>query len=479
MLLRQTLLYLPAQLIGPLALFVAAVLWTHLLPPDSYGTLMLVMAVQELIFGFGLSWLSLTVLRYRDSLEKGEGAERFRRAEAGLLYLSIVAQLVGVAVVFPFFDRATPELIAASAVFIISRSLLNHLAERSRAGGAIVWYTIAQTTGPLLGFLLALALTRIFGASPTVAIAGYAIVQIATLPFVWIRSGATFTAGAPTREFLKPLWRYGAPLLLSSVVTWVSINGIRIVVDKMQGAVALGLMSVGWGLGQRIASTVAMLVTAAAFPLAVKLFNAGDRDGAMDQLAQNGVLLIALLAPATAGLILIDDALIQLLIAQPYWSVTIAILPYAVLSGVVRNVRVHYADQVFLLHERTGWLLVQTTVEAAATMIGAALGAMMSGVVGAVIGAFIAHAAVMLWVFAQGVILLGLRIRWADLARIALATAAMSIAVWLMPIEASVIKVTLAIFVGAIVYGVALLALFPDIVLRLQRASSRTQRSMQ
>ena len=54
MLLRQTLLYLPAQLVGPFALFIAAVVWTHLLPPDAYGTLMLVMAIQELIFGFGL-----------------------------------------------------------------------------------------------------------------------------------------------------------------------------------------------------------------------------------------------------------------------------------------------------------------------------------------------------------------------------------------------------------------------------------------
>ena len=270
---------------------------------------------------------------------------------------------------------------------------------------------------------------------------------------------------------LEPLWRYGAPLLLASIVTWISVNGIRIVVDKLQGPVELGLVSVGWGLGQRIASTVAMLVTAAAFPLAVKSFNDGSPERAMDQLAQNGALLIALLAPATAGLALIDDDLIKLLVAQPYWEATIAILPFAVLSGVVRNVRAHYADQSFLLHERTGWLLFWTTVEAAATMLGAVVGALTQGVLGAVIGALCAHIAIMLLVFAHGVAMLGLRIRWSDLIRIGVATAAMSGVVALMPIDQSAVRLSAAVLVGAAIYGATLLLLFPEHVGKLLRAA--------
>ena len=148
MLLRQTLLYLPAQLVGPLALFVAAVVWTHLLPPEGYGTLMLVMAAQELVFAFGLSSLSLTVLRYRETLEKSEGTEKFRRAEAGFLYGSILVQTLAVWALMPFVGRATPALIAAAALFVVTRSLLSHLAERARSAGGVFWYTMISGSMP-------------------------------------------------------------------------------------------------------------------------------------------------------------------------------------------------------------------------------------------------------------------------------------------------------------------------------------------
>ena len=42
--------YMPAQLIGPLFQFIAAVAWTHYLSPGEYGVLAYVMAAQELAY---------------------------------------------------------------------------------------------------------------------------------------------------------------------------------------------------------------------------------------------------------------------------------------------------------------------------------------------------------------------------------------------------------------------------------------------
>ena len=44
MLIYQTLLYLPAQLLGPAVQFLAAVAWTHWLSPSEYGVVALVIA---------------------------------------------------------------------------------------------------------------------------------------------------------------------------------------------------------------------------------------------------------------------------------------------------------------------------------------------------------------------------------------------------------------------------------------------------
>jgi O-antigen/teichoic acid export membrane protein len=48
MLLRQTILYLPAQFVGPLAQFVSVILWTYFLSPEELGAFALITAAQEL-----------------------------------------------------------------------------------------------------------------------------------------------------------------------------------------------------------------------------------------------------------------------------------------------------------------------------------------------------------------------------------------------------------------------------------------------
>ena len=69
MLIRQTILYLPAQLLGPLFQFIAAVVWTHWLVPDAYGVLAFVIAAQELAFALCLSWWSHYTMRYLGTFE--------------------------------------------------------------------------------------------------------------------------------------------------------------------------------------------------------------------------------------------------------------------------------------------------------------------------------------------------------------------------------------------------------------------------
>ena len=45
--------------------------------------------------------------------------------------------------------------------------------------------------------------------------------------------------------------------------------------------------------------------------------------------------------------------IVHLLIAAPFQAVTLAVLPLSALAGAIRNLRAHFGDQVFLLHNRT------------------------------------------------------------------------------------------------------------------------------
>ncbi len=132
--------------------------------------------------------------------------------------------------------------------------------------------------------------------------AGYAIAQAAALLAVLLRIEKGAHPQRFSRELIAKAATYALPLVIGTVLIWVANNGIRFVVEWRDGAAAVGLVSVGWSIGLRIASVAAMVVTAAGFPLALARARSGGTSAGQDQLARNSLLLAAVLAPSAAGL---------------------------------------------------------------------------------------------------------------------------------------------------------------------------------
>ena len=171
------------------------------------------------------------------------------------------------------------------------------------------------------------------------------------------------------REIVAHALRYGIPLIIGGALGWVGLNASRFIVNEMSGVAAAGLFAVGYGLGQRAAAVAAMLVTAAAFPLAVKSMEQEGSQAAMRQLADNSALLVAILAPSLAGIFMLRTEIVHLLIAAPFQAVTLAILPLSTLAGAIRNLRAHFGDQVFLLQNRTRWMMAVAAIDASTTVV--------------------------------------------------------------------------------------------------------------
>jgi O-antigen/teichoic acid export membrane protein len=270
----------------------------------------------------------------------------------------------------------------------------------------------------------------------------------------------------PDRALLRAALAFGAPVVLSNLLSWLGGNLIRFVVHHGAGAVALGLLSVGWGLATRLAGVAAMLVTAAAYPLAVKAMEAGDADGAKRQLSDNSVLLLALLAPTAAGMAVLSAPFTELLVAPQYHAMTIAILPWALLGACIRNLRMHGWDQLFLLCEAPRAMAVLDAVEVAVTLAGAGLGLWWGGVPGAVIGSTVAAALVALgdWLYLRR--RFGLQAPFWRYAKVIAAALGMAGALhgftrWGLQPGPGVWPLLLSAALGAAVYVVLLMLLFP------------------
>ena len=472
MLLRHTLLYLPAQLIGPLFQLISVIVWTHVVDEHTLGVITLVTATHELLQIAFLAWWSQYALRFLGRHRDDGETLPFYRTENIVLLLSCVIQSAAVVVVLLLViaPDANAGLLAATIGYVITRTLNLYIGERARVDHHVWVYTIQQIVGPSIGFLIGLVLIKTIGGAAEWPLAGYAVAQFAAAAVVLPTIGYSRSAWPPDRAIVNRALTYGIPLIIGGAFGWVGLNASRFIVNEMMGVAAAGLFAVGYGLGQRAATVAAMLVTAAAFPLAVKSMEQNGSKVAMRQLADNGALLLAILAPSIAGIFMLRAGFVHLLIAAPFQAVTLAVLPLSTLAGGIRSVRAHFVDQAFLLHNRTRLMMIVTAIDAGVTLALTPFLVTHWGLAGAAGATVIAAFGAAIGSFAIGTLRLGLTLPLNHLVRIAFATTMMAVVLSELREPLSLVQLSAQIAAGAVVYITCMAVLYATSLMQMLRS---------
>jgi O-antigen/teichoic acid export membrane protein len=467
MLLRQTLLYLPAQLVGPIFQFVSLIAWTHVLSPREMGVFALISIAQELAYTTALFWFSLFTVRYFVSADPVARA-RFLDTESAVIVAASVATAAGTLLLPLFIDADwTTSLLSATAVYVVSRAIAAHFTERARTQSDTLSYSLLQGVWPILGLLLGFLLVYLLGPTASSVLWGYAIAQIVSVALVLRRMGIGRRPGQWSRELVRAALVYGVPLFGGALLTWVASNGLRLVIEWRDGAAAVGLVTVGWALGVRAAQIAATLTTAASFPLAIARGREQGMAAGQAQLEANSVLMLMVLAPATSGLWAIGEHVTHLLIAEPYQAMTIHVLPMAIAAGALRNFRLHCVETIFLLRERPMMSLFNDGLDAVLTVALCIVGLWMGGLTGAVAGAAAAAGLGLAITQAIGWHMYRFGVPIVDFARIGAASLLMVVAVKAMPLSSSPLSIAMAVSVGAAVYGAVITVLYPEAARKL------------
>jgi O-antigen/teichoic acid export membrane protein len=479
MLLRHTLLYLPAQIVGPLFQLIAMIVWTHVVDEHTLGIITLVTATHELLQIAFLTWWSQYALRFFGRYQERGEALRFYRTENAVLLVSVIVQSVMIiaVVLLVIAPDAKTGLLAATVGYVITRTLNLYIGERARVRHQIGVYSIQQVVGPAAGFVVGLVLIKLVGQSAEWPLAGYALAQFAAAIIVLPKIGYGRSFWPLDREIVNHALHYGIPIVIGGALGWVGLNASRFIVNDMLGVAAAGLFAVGYGLGQRAAAVAAMLVTTAAFPLAVKSMEQGGSKVAMRQLADNSALLIAILAPSIAGIFILRTEIVHLLIATSFQQVTLAVLPLSTLAGSIRSVRAHFVDQAFLLHNRTRLMIVVSAIDATVTVALSFIFIRYWGLVGAAGATVIAALAAAIVSFAIAVSKFGLTLPLNHLVPVAIATIAMAALLSNLPEALSPISLAAHITAGVAVYVASLTLLYATSLLRMFRLRQQQSES--
>jgi O-antigen/teichoic acid export membrane protein len=383
---------MPAGLLGPLIQLATIVILTHWLRPAELGVYALAVAVQDLAQIVTLSWWSQYILRYLDDARPDSRAAQ-DRTEIAVLVGATVLQILAVAgamILIAAPEPPDPLLLAAVALAGAVRALVGHWSVRARAAEQIGLYALAQIGGPGLTLVLTLAAFAVVTPSATIVFLAMALGHaIVAVPLAG-RARYASAAVRLDRTLLAAAFRYGIFTTLGAGLAWVSMQSVRFVTDVALGAWAVGLLHVGWGVGQRLSTQLGVLATQALFPIAAGKARSEGIEAGVRQLAPAAPVLLAVLTPAVIAAFLLAEPAAALLVAAEYQSATATILPIATLAGAIRVFRHHYLDEVLQLAEEPHLMAKLDGLEAGLALLLSAIGAVAYGLTGAVLGALAA-----------------------------------------------------------------------------------------
>jgi O-antigen/teichoic acid export membrane protein len=460
--LRQTLLYLPAQVVGPVFQFLAVIAWTFWLAPAELGQLNLVIAMQELLFLPTLYWWSHYTLRSFDRHLADGTRDRFEKMELLVMAGGIAANAVLMFVsVLAFIDsKASAGFLAAAVAYSVTRSILMVLVERTRAVQQIGIYTVLQVAASAAGLIIGLTLVWRFGNSAIWPLLGFSAAQALAVLYVVPRIGLVWQKPTLDRDILRGAMRYGAPLMLAAAITWISLYGQRFIIDALLGRAEVGLYSVGAGIADRSLMFIAFLVAPAVFPLAIRDVREVGMERAMARLSDGLGLGLILLIPAVVGIAVLAGPIAKLLLGEAYQATAAALLPAAALAAGLHAAWTLMPAQTLLLHERTEFNVGIETVGAVVSIV---LGLLLVRSHG-VLGAAYARVAASLFVVALGV---GISIKvfraqypWWIILGAVLSAVVMALVLRALPPPTSLIGLAGQIALGAVVYGLTVGVLF-------------------
>jgi O-antigen/teichoic acid export membrane protein len=474
-LIRQTLLYLPAQIMAPLVQFASILIWAKLLTPSDLGVVTLLVAIQDVCYAGFFAWWGLYTLRFIAGLRTDAERAEFRRTEvAAMLGSALVETIAVVAVIrLSLAGSLTPGMMALALIFMLTRSVNQYTADRARAEGKVTLYTLVQTAGPVAGFLFGLLCIWRYGPSPGAVLSGFVVAQTIGVGLGLVMSDFCRSVGRPSTAMLKGALGFGGVQASSQMLAIVAMNLPRFIVSHLLGLAALGKFAVGYSLGIRASSFAVTLVTAGAYPLVVKKMHTEGKEAAFAQLSKNMMLVALTVAPVAFGLLAVNRSVVEILVAPRYRDVTLTVLPLATLGGLFRYLRAHTSDQVFLVSLKpafgTAIAICDIVVAAASVLIGIRL----FGVPGAALGPMVSGLATFTLSFVLSRFVFGYRAPLAAFARILAAAAAMCAIVSMLPVAHHVAQLVAYGALGAALYAGLVMVAMPKEARALAQMAQR------
>jgi O-antigen/teichoic acid export membrane protein len=430
MLLRHGAFYVVARGAPAIVSLLAISVYSRLLSPEAYGQYALVIAGVGLANKLVFEWLRLSLLRFLPGYQT-QRSMFVSTLFAGFASLLLLTAVLGGAALLAITDPVSLKLIAIGLPLLWIQALFDVHLEFQRSRLSPIAYGAMSLSKALLALAFGVALVWAgFGAIALLLGLLFGLLLPLLPPLVHeLRSARPALVD---RTLLVALCRYGAPLAMTAALGFIVQNSDRFMIAWLLGDGAVGRYALSYDLANNSVGVVFVVVNLAAYPLVIRALERDGLEAARHQLKQSLKALVGVGLPATVGLIIVAPNAATVLLGDQFQEDAGLLIRWIAVGTLLNQLRAFYFDLAFQLARST---LVQMWVSASSALLNVALNLWWIPAVG-IMGA--AYATVVSYAYAAVASgLLGRRAfplpaPDADIAKICLATAGMTLTLWLM-----------------------------------------------
>jgi O-antigen/teichoic acid export membrane protein len=357
MLMRHSMIYVLSRFApGVLNVLTTAIL-TRLLNPLAYGAYGLSLVVMSLCAGIGFQWLGIAFVRfYQEHRTDPAVADTFLKV-FGLLVIASAA-VAAVAWQAGAIPAATVPSFGVGIVLACCYAWFELCSSFEIVNMRPVRFLIMSQARSVLtcaGALLGAWSTH--SGLWTALGAGAGMLGGAAFGNP---SGLTWNLRSFDRRLAVRLLHYGAPVAAAFSLMTLGVSGTRYLVEVLGSREILGFYTAAFLIIQNSLTVIGGGLASAAFPLAVRSMERGDEAETRRQLTANGALMLAVMAPATLGLMLTADGTATTFVGEQFAPAVAAITPWMAFGTFLTVIRSHMLDIAFHLSRQTAALSIVT-----------------------------------------------------------------------------------------------------------------------
>jgi O-antigen/teichoic acid export membrane protein len=318
-------------------------------------------------------------------------------------------------------------------------------------------FTLVVATDALIGFATALLLVRLMPTASSLLL-GLCVGSVCATMLDGPRMVSALRRGHIQRPILREITRIGAPLSLTFLLSASIMYADRFIVGGFISTKELATYAVAWSLVSQPITLVGSALAIATMPMAMHALDLHGYQAGRTQAGRTGMLIIALIAPAAAGLAMCHEQVATLLTGAEFRATVSTLIPFVAGISFLRAVGSFYLEHAYYLSRRSDLMLYAYIPPAVANIVLNLIAAPIFGIAGVLVTAAICQVmtAAGLVYFARGVF--PLLFPWRPLVSVAAASIAMMIAVYMLHADVSWFGLAQQVIVGAAVYGIILFA---------------------